>query len=1026
MSYIDSFLNSYREKTGEMPKYLWQLKLNDNDYSELKRVLLEKALTHELNTVCREATLFYSEWWRREYNGGRIPIGELCRSLTIDESMSDDFHAVAKRGARTMGLQIIRTAGDNWKFSMLYQGGLPMNYISNNINDNNGWQRFFRDLAWKGLDFSSLQDRETRIILPLSSSIRGFCECIQDAATNNNVELLPFHPNISWWNTIKRELDEGIRERNARNPFVFKLLFLFDDMGHRFEMSFNVSGPRVLSRRFWDQHNLRDKNFCTISLSINDNLEPFAEYDGNLFSRRIVNKRYRCNDGDSISAIINETGEVLWTKYVDLSDPILLSLEDQMTNVYKTCLPSQMANGNCRIVATADWHNERLETRAYEFNNSEYKVFYVTELAEPLLLETDNDERKEFNHDSVIENTELSDSYALNHRMEVAIKERIFNAPDSVAFTSDTGNHNNEPVLYADFANHNWGNEPSFGWIRARIIREGHSLGPVKFLNVGNLSVTCVDSFYNSCTLRIDWPCGTVGSDEAVLDDGNANQWRINLDGLSDQRYVPFTFTPINGNPFVLHIIPPLYDFRICDDNGNTIENESIIPIVDIERFRYYLKLENRITLRQNNNRDLRYVYSNNEARSCNRVTKQYNDLPATSCEIAYEGRLSSLFMNGSAQIYDLLDESTRLLTQRDVKISFEGQNARYKFKEFPYILRYENDSLTIDNVNALPEYSGTLLAVPLDTPSRIPIELIKDSDLNCYYLPDDITGSGIQKWIVFGDLQGYILPKLIDFSNEQLNRQDYLQTIKEELINSELLSEAWNRTIDWYNLLPQGQIPGSSMLSLVAVADDHKLLTKFALQLYIRDYHNSVQMDILKESMMDFQKQMSFLWAWAYLPDGEDEIISWIPDNAYDMLRSYYYNWVIANEQIIPELKAEYITSVNEHFNECLTSFANEFIVWFSGLKETSIPERSLSDPDINTFGDRVQSDEVRAFFNDIPGINAGSDNDRWILIRRRVSEMFCDNGFNFGDIEGTEEVKLEIRRNIILGLKYNLYDEV
>ena len=55
-------------KSGIDP--LWKLKVTDEEYEELKE-FLHIEIKNSFNPNCeREATLYFAEWWKREYSGG--------------------------------------------------------------------------------------------------------------------------------------------------------------------------------------------------------------------------------------------------------------------------------------------------------------------------------------------------------------------------------------------------------------------------------------------------------------------------------------------------------------------------------------------------------------------------------------------------------------------------------------------------------------------------------------------------------------------------------------------------------------------------------------------------------------------------------------------------------------------------------------------------------------------------------------------------------------------------------------------
>ena len=73
MGFFDSLLK--KRQLGNKQYYLWELKVTDSEYEELKRLLMDQSkknyrnMSNRFITVCRECALFVAECWRREYDG---------------------------------------------------------------------------------------------------------------------------------------------------------------------------------------------------------------------------------------------------------------------------------------------------------------------------------------------------------------------------------------------------------------------------------------------------------------------------------------------------------------------------------------------------------------------------------------------------------------------------------------------------------------------------------------------------------------------------------------------------------------------------------------------------------------------------------------------------------------------------------------------------------------------------------------------------------------------------------------------
>ena len=111
------FFNSLLEKRGlsSPPIPLWRLKITDEEYEELKS-LLRGLSTSITGTVfkqhSKECTLFFAEYWRREYFDGphsKRAVYDVLgtqESCAQKDSKAEALYEAAKVGALKMKIQI--------------------------------------------------------------------------------------------------------------------------------------------------------------------------------------------------------------------------------------------------------------------------------------------------------------------------------------------------------------------------------------------------------------------------------------------------------------------------------------------------------------------------------------------------------------------------------------------------------------------------------------------------------------------------------------------------------------------------------------------------------------------------------------------------------------------------------------------------------------------------------------------------------------------------------------------------------
>lgn len=1047
MSYFDTILQ--RHNFSCTPSYLWMLKLRVEEYEELKNVLRNCPTHLGFNGLERECTLYFAEWWRREYAGGYATVQEVCRSVFGNDIEQETFYSAVRVGANKLKVQIITTQGpererDNTKYSIYFQGGLPMNYIVKEIlnsGESSSWDRFFRSLVWDEQDYSEIPGK----IASISASIHEFCAALRSA---NNVSEAPFSPSgcREWWDIIVRDFEIERKIDNARNPLKFKWLLEINENRKTLEMSFRISGPQVLSPDFINGHHLEGFDFISFSVLINGTPYPLSEYNennGKYYSRRCVDKTFRYRPGENIEIILNENGldgEVIDQHSLDFSDPKICILDDTRNNVFSLCDEKKLAIGKCIVICSMDWACESIGADIYRIEDTSVKIFSTSPDLLPLTMMSSlsNEDTKELNPNKPLTWTIIDDKMALS--LAVPTKERLYNAPERVAFFEGTSERNKKrcSVVYAARNSRNWGSKPQFGVIKARVKREDHeSVDPVTFINVGNLSIRNLKSTRDWCQIQVIWPHGRIECESGECVQDQENVWSIFRNKLDDARFAPFKFYPNKGDgePFMVNFKVPFYGFQIYNYDGKEITNNAVIPIVDLDGFRYYLHLPDKLELIQDADErgdGLKYRYTESYDNRGVRVSERLADLPPREKQIPFEGRLASLFFDGSEQVSALLDRHNEPLPDAKVtiRICHDNIEQEYYFKEFPYRLDYNKGDVIVMSHNGLPEYENGLLAVPFSNPQQAPFQLPRIA-AERYSIPNEIKEARLGAWLVYGNTKGYILPwALFEQSNpnedsRSSSRSEIIKTLKDDLRRTNMFSPVWKRALKWFEKIQEGMIPGTSILELVAIADDRDLLGKLALHLYILNCKSDEDKTNIKSTCINFQKQMSFLWLWA----GDSGVNTWLHGISDDMkyaIRPFYGKWVVKN---IEETKwVNYLKDLT-HIHECYDAFKDDYMAWLSGLKQDSIPDKKYLNADVlQNGGDERMSQAAQQFFREVrtlvPNANTLSADDLWKSERRKFSEMLCQ--MNLGDMIESESVKREIRKSIIYGLKFKLTNEI
>lgn len=231
-------LSAFAEKWGDDLKnfgkrYIWQWKIPASIYKELKENLAKfvqelslkqnniitsiRELGNDLHIVfSRLVAVYCAEWFKREFNGNNGGNNALEAIGLKDQGISEEIFC------RAYGEENVYRAGNlrEWLWSMYVQGGLPVNYIVHN-NQNNQNNNMVDILAAYFAPEEQALDEDKFFhnqVMAQSESIRSYIDCLRTLHQDGNVgwpiaeEDLSREPFVSFRNFVL----EGKRKANQR------------------------------------------------------------------------------------------------------------------------------------------------------------------------------------------------------------------------------------------------------------------------------------------------------------------------------------------------------------------------------------------------------------------------------------------------------------------------------------------------------------------------------------------------------------------------------------------------------------------------------------------------------------------------------------------------------------------------------------------------------------------------------------------------------------------------------------------
>ena len=217
-------------------RYIWQWKIPASIYKELKENLAKfvqelslkqnniitsiRELGNDLHIVfSRLVAVYCAEWFKREFNGNNGGNNALEAIGLKDQGISEEIFC------RAYGEENVYRAGNlrEWLWSMYVQGGLPVNYIVHN-NQNNQNNNMVDILAAYFAPEEQALDEDKFFhnqVMAQSESIRSYIDCLRTLHQDGNVgwpiaeEDLSREPFVSFRNFVlegKRKADQRRRQ----------------------------------------------------------------------------------------------------------------------------------------------------------------------------------------------------------------------------------------------------------------------------------------------------------------------------------------------------------------------------------------------------------------------------------------------------------------------------------------------------------------------------------------------------------------------------------------------------------------------------------------------------------------------------------------------------------------------------------------------------------------------------------------------------------------------------------------------
>lgn len=851
MSFFNSLLlrNHLAKHDG---RFLWEYSLSDQDYETLRsEINYSKIFT----TDPRDATLYYAEWWKRNYNGGKPSKKEVFESLkgNINFLISyKEFYKLARQGANMLGVKWISKQNTLYFRTLLLQGGLPLNHISENQGKYQAFLIAVLDEQPETIDDFIFRP-EIISLLPASSQNEIIYEnCLEIVKSILNDEetydqLLNFNESIkSISGNLRIRKSQLERKQRISKPKNYWLLSFRKDSvkihlrvgladSYSSEDLAGILGFAITEKDY--QFYVNDELICAFRKMLNGKFktEWYQQQDHQWNGESDIPYTYVISQGkkievrDFIQMAPNLQEPTLWSKFSE--------------NEWRLNKGNRAPQKEAAILFPEGWESTRVSENfsfyGLEMNwlkfEGEIKVFQNTTEIEFL------SEVKTFDWTTVSQKP----SWILKANIPVIQKK-----PQVIVYDEDNKrlpNHrfnvwykvHNDRTEWIDLSDNSGF---PLGCIDLRIEMEDVIAYDMCF-NIGNLRVNYCSESLTGAEIEIqNFRNFDVKLNENELINIQKTSDRFNLTLNTEHRKIP---TEINGSIGLgsqrkLHFTmpAPFKDMVLMDRDGNIVEEDTQLSLTNLYGLRV-LNSPNKETL----------ITLKNILKPGVKITKVIpeNSFPV----ISFKNEISRLYY-----LTDVMDYKN--LVTLEVR---EGNNIKsFKISGFSHTLNVEDQFLGQVNLfNSSDDLD--LYAIPVNCRAEEIqlIPLLKEDNL--YRIPEY---RDLKQFIIISsnDFECQLMPRFVNTDQDYLGelRDTRIENFATDLLSSDFSGETWKQLLAYFPICVEHNLPFSTYDQFRAIIKSPELAARafFVLGINYPDQNNFIQ-NIIPDMEMD----LGFCFHW-------------------------------------------------------------------------------------------------------------------------------------------------------------------
>tara|TARA_B110000114_G_C15095445_1_gene401086 strand:- start:2249 stop:5302 length:3054 start_codon:yes stop_codon:yes gene_type:complete len=852
---------------------LWKYLLNLEELNDLKKTLQLSASSVILDP--RDVSMYYAQWWKRNYNGGIPSKQEVFESIEGNIKYfynEEEFYKLAKKGAQLLGVKWIKKQNTLYFKTLLLQGGLPLKHISENQSTYKAFLEAVLEEQPETIEDFIFKTHITNLLPKSSQNDVIYENCFEivksilneDGQYDQLLESEESLKEIASSLKIKRaSLKRKVRQSKPKNYWLLSFknneckINLRLGLANKYtkEALSDIIGFDAIDRTY--QFYMEDNLICIFRKMANGQFktdwhnQENKEWDNavGLPYAYVIDNNQKVEVKDFIQLTPNIEEPTLWSKFND--------------NEWRLIKGTTAANKEAAVLYPSDWHVCSLASQVTLFSK---KMDWLPFEGEIILKSNEGGKRSYLSgvssFDWIIESKKPK--WMLKSNLPV-----VQGVPKVFVYDED-GYYINKNKFKVYTRRHNskdaWENISALNFIHIgcydlKIVKDELVTYDV-YYNIGRLKAEYFNQSIFSAKIKFINPDGfdcELYDTELIHIDKEYDYFNLNTGNTKIPKLVQGALGYTSNRKLLFAIVSPFQGMEITDKDGQIIQSDQQISLANIYGMRLLSTPDKEIFLRIRNSLKRDVVIT--------KVIKEGTQQPL----ISFKDEIVRLFY-----LDDAMDNSNKV----NLELSQGNEKRIYKIAGFSHTLDVMNQLER--EVSIFPSNDNLeLFAVPLNCSSdHIDVIPLMENE-SSYSIPQ--TNISSQFIIISSKNEEYkLMPRFvntIEFTPETVvNQTDIEVNLKieridnyhDELSNANFKDDIWKLVLAYFNICIQYDIPFSTFDQLRAISRSSKVASRAFLFLGINQYDS---IEYIQKAIPEMEKDLGFCFHWIAKIDWENSI---------------------------------------------------------------------------------------------------------------------------------------------------------